>query len=200
MAKKVEKEAASVNDYPVVACKTQKEWSRWLAKNNNTLNGVWLQLFKKDSVMASVTRAESLDEALCYGWIDGQSKSLDADSWLQKFTPRRAKSIWSKRNIEHIERLEKEGRMKPAGLKAVADAKEDGRWQKAYDSPSNMKVPDDFIKVISKNKKALVFFNSLNKTNVFAITWRLQTAKKPETREKRMKSIFEMLKKGEKFY
>ncbi len=200
MAKKTAANTTVKNEYPVIACKTQEEWHRWLDKNHAALNGVWLRFFKKSSNAVSVNYGQALDEALCYGWIDGQVKSFDALSWIQKFTPRRAKSIWSKRNIEHVARLQKEGRMKPAGLKAVDDAKKDGRWQQAYDSPAAMKVPDDFLKALSKNKKALAFFNSLSKTNTYAIEWRLQTAKKPETRQKRMKAILEMLKKGEKFH
>lgn len=200
MKKKIEAKTPSKDDYPVITCKTQKEWHNWLDKNHSELNGAWLRFFKKTSAIKSVNYKEAIDEALCYGWIDGQSNSLDENSWIQKFTPRRVKSIWSKRNIENISRLEKEGRMKPAGLKAVEDAKKDGRWGRAYDSPVNMKTPEDFLKALSKNKKAVAFFNTLNKTNTFAIGWRLQTAKKPETREKRMKAILEMLKKGERFH
>jgi uncharacterized protein YdeI (YjbR/CyaY-like superfamily) len=200
MAKKKDTKATRKDDYPVVTCKTQKEWHKWLDKNHSKLNGAWLRFFKKASDTRSVNYKEAVDEALCYGWIDGQAKSYDEHSWIQRFTPRRAKSIWSKRNIENISRLEKEGRMQPAGFKAVEDAKEDGRWEQAYDSPVNMKAPEDFLKALSKNKKALAFFNTLNKTNLFAIGWRLQTAKKPETRERRMKLIIEMLKKGEKFH
>jgi len=187
-------------DFPIVSFKSQKEWHRWLDNNHSKLNGVWLRFFKKDSGVKSVNYAEAVDEALCYGWIDGHSKKFDTDSWIQKYTPRRTRSIWSKRNIENILRLKKEGRMKPTGIKAAEEAKTDGRWEKAYDSPAKMKVPEDFLKALSKNKKALAFFNSLNKTNMFAITWRLQTAKKTETRKKRMKAILEMLSKEEKFH
>lgn len=194
------KNEKSKTDFTVVSFKTQKDWHRWLHKNHNKENGVWLKLYKKGSGTKSVSRAEALEEALCYGWIDGQAKGNDAHSWLQKFTPRRARSIWSKINIAHVMRLEKEGRMQPSGLKAVAEAKEDGRWERAYDSPSAMEIPEDFMKELSKNKKALAFFRTLNKTNLYAIHWRLQTAKKPETREKRKKVILEMLKKGEKFH
>jgi uncharacterized protein YdeI (YjbR/CyaY-like superfamily) len=200
MAKKIEMKTNAKDDLPVTSFKSQKEWQRWLAKNHSALNGAWLRFFKKDSGTKSVNYAQALHEALCYGWIDGKAKKFDAVSWIQKFTPRSSKSIWSKRNIEYISRLKKEGRMKPAGLKAADEAKKDGRWEKAYDSPRNMKVPGDFLKALSKNKKALAFFNSLNKANMYAIGWRLQTAKKPETREKRMKAILEMLKKGEKFH
>ena len=150
--------------------------------------------------MPTITYAEALDVALCYGWIDGQKKPYDTKSWLQKFTPRRPKSIWSKRNREHIARLEKSGKMRAAGGKQVAAAKADGRWEQAYDSQSNMVVPADFLKELAKNKKAETFFKLLNKTNTYAIVWRIQTAKKIETRDKRMKAILEMLKKEEKFH
>ena len=175
-------------------------WEQWLAAHHAKADGIWLRIFNKESGEKTVTYAEALDEALCYGWIDGQKKKFDSDSWIQKFTPRRARSIWSKRNIEHIERLTNENRMKAAGVKAFEDAKKDGRLEAAYDSPSNSTTPEDFLKLLEKNKKAKAFFDSLNKTNKYAITWRLQTAKKPETREKRMNIIMEMLAKGEKFH
>jgi len=159
-----------------------------------------MRLFKVKSGVATITYAEALDAAICYGWIDGQKKAFDSESWLQKFTPRGRKSVWSKRNREHVERLEKLGLMQAAGLEEVEAAKADGRWEQAYDSSSNMVVPADFLNELAKHKKAQVFFKTLNKTNIFSIVWRLQTAKKPETRSKRMKAILEMLKKGEKFH
>jgi uncharacterized protein YdeI (YjbR/CyaY-like superfamily) len=157
---------------------------------------VWLRLFKKGSGVASVTHAEALAAALCYGWIDGQLKRHDEESWLRKFTSRRPQSVWSKRNRELVDQLAKAGKMRAAGLKEVEAAKSDGRWSRAYDSPRNMMVPEDFRKELSKSKKAQMFFETLNKANTYAIAWRLQTAKKPETREKRMKAIIEMLGKG----
>jgi uncharacterized protein YdeI (YjbR/CyaY-like superfamily) len=187
-------------DLPVISFQSAKEWRSWLSKNAPASTGVWIKIFKKESKEKSITYVEALDEALCYGWIDGQKKSLDKQAWLQKFCPRGSKSIWSKVNITHIERLTKAGKMKPQGLKAVAAAKADGRWEKAYDSPRNMTVPDDFIKELSKNKKSLEFFKTLNRANLYAIVFRLQTAKKPETRQKRMLAILEMLSKGEKFH
>ncbi|MEO6672517.1 MAG: YdeI/OmpD-associated family protein [Ginsengibacter sp.] len=177
-----------------------KEFTLWLAKHHLVSTGLWIRLFKKKSRITSITYAEALDAALCYGWIDGQKKPYDTESWLQKFTPRRTKSIWSKKNREHIVRLEKLGKMKAAGIKQVQAAKADGRWEQAYDSPANMIVPADFLKELTKHKKAETFFKALNKTNTYAIVWRLQTAKKAETRDKRMKLIFGMLKKGEKFH
>jgi len=187
-------------DSPICSFGTIKEFTTWLAKQHAVAPRIWIRHFKKNSGVATITYAEALDVALCYGWIDGQKKSYDTESWIQKYTPRRPKSIWSKRNREHITRLEQAGKMKPAGNAQVAAAKADGRWEQAYDSPANMVVPPDFLLKLAKNKKAETFFNSLNKTNTYAIVWRLQTAKKPETRENRMKVILEMLKKGEKFH
>ena len=187
-------------EYPVLEFKLQKDWEKWLEKNHSNFPGVWLRFYKKNSGKTGISYSQALDEALCFGWIDGQTKSVDEESYLQKFTPRRSKSIWSKRNIEHIARLAKEGRMQPAGLKEVENAKSDGRWAKAYDSPANMTFPEDFLVALSKNKKALEFFDSLNKVNKYAIGWRLQTAIKPETKQKRIKTIIEMLKNGEKFH
>ena len=177
-----------------------KEWNYWLVKNHLNTAGVWIRFFKKDSDIETITHDEALDEALCFGWIDGQLNKYDDKSWLQKFTPRRAKSIWSKKNAEHAEQLIKLGKMKPAGLSEINKAKEDGRWQKAYDSPANLKIPDDFLKKLSKEKKAYKFFETLNRANLYSISWQLQTAKKPETRKKRMTQIIEMLSKGEKFH
>lgn len=177
-----------------------KAWARWLEANHDTPQGIWLRFFKKDSGIKTVSYAEALDEALCYGWIDGQVKKNDEKSWLQKFTPRRPKSMWSKRNTDHVARLTELGRMKPSGLQEVEAAKADGRWQKAYDSPGAMTVPEDFLQKLSKNVKSMAFYTTLNKANLYAIAWHLQTAKKPETREKRMKMILEMMKKGERFH
>jgi uncharacterized protein YdeI (YjbR/CyaY-like superfamily) len=187
-------------DAPTKWFASSSAWEKWLATNHAKADGIWLRIFNKKSGEKTVTYGEAVDEALCYGWIDGQKKKFDSDSWIQKFTPRRARSIWSKRNIEHIERLTNEKRMKAPGLKAFEEAKKEGRLAAAYDSPSNATTPDDFLKRLGKNKKANAFFDSLNKANKYAITWRLQTAKKPETRERRMNIILEMLAKGEKFH
>lgn len=191
---------SEVDTYITKAFKTQGEWCKWLTNNHATSNGIWLRIFKKGSDIETVSYKEALDEALCFGWIDGQKSIYDKDSWLQKFTPRSDQSMWSKVNREHVERLAKEGRMQPAGLTAVAAAKKDGRWGKAYDSPSNMNVPADFLKALAKNKKAKLFFDTLNRTNRYSIAWRLETAKKPETRQKRMEAIITMLSRSEKFH
>lgn len=188
------------NDSEIIAFPSAKEWKRWLAKNHENQRGVWLRFFKKRSTVASVTHAEALVAALCYGWIDGPIKKHDKDSWLHKFVPRRPKSLWSKRNRELAERLAEAGKMRAPGRKEVEEAKADGRWDRAYDSPSRMTLPEDFLKKLSKNKEAQMFFGTLNKANTYAIVWRLQTAKNPETREKRMKVILEMLAEGKRFH
>ena len=192
--------AAASSNLPIISCASSVEWDAWLQENHAKSNGVWLQIFKKDSGRTTISYAEALDEALCHGWIDGQRKSHDVASWLQKFTPRRLKSVWSKINTGHVERLHKLKKMKPAGLAAVAAAKQDGRWKAAYDSPSKATIPDDFLNHLRKHKKAKAMFETLNKTNLYSIAWRLQTANKPETRERCMKAILAMLAKGEKFH
>jgi uncharacterized protein YdeI (YjbR/CyaY-like superfamily) len=196
----MEKRNSIKKDYPIIEFQSQNKWRTWLSNNHSKNDGVWLRLYKKDSNKKSINHDQALDEALCFGWIDGQAKSFDEQSYLQKFTPRRKRSIWSKRNTEKIEQLFEKGKMMPAGLAEVENAKADGRWEKAYESPSNMKVPDDFLKELSKKPKALAFFKSLNKTNTYSINFRLETAKKIETRQKRMKVIIEMLEQGKKFH
>jgi len=183
-----------------LAFKSSMGFRDWLEKNHAGVEGIWLRVYKKDSGKPSITYAEALDQALCFGWIDGQKRPSDENSWLQKFTPRRAKSGWSKLNTQHAERLIKSGQMTPAGLEAVEAAKADGRWQAAYESSRNVVPPEDFMKLLARNKEAKAFFASLNKANVYAIVYRLQTAKKPETRERRMRKILEMLTRGEKFH
>lgn len=187
-------------DVPILSFKSQRDWANWLAKQHAASNGIWLRFFKKDSGVASVTYAEALDEALCYGWIDGRLDPYDEKSWLRRFTPRRPRSPWSKRNIEHVNRLTAAGRMKPAGLQEAEAAKKDGRWDKAYDPQGAMEMPADFLQALAKDKKAKAFFESLSRANHYAIAWRLQTAKRPETRARRMQAILAMLKKGEKFH
>ncbi len=180
--------------------KTQKAFEVWLSKNYTLQEGIFMQIFKKASNIKTITNAEALDAALCWGWIDGIRKSYDSVSYLQKYTPRRKQSIWSKINVAHIDRLTKEGKMQPSGIAEVEKAKADGRWEKAYDAQRDMQVPDDFLKDVSKNKKALAFFETLNKQNKFAIAFRLHNAKKPETREKRLKEFVQMMEEEKKFY
>ena len=179
---------------------SSKELRAWMVKEHTRASGLFLRIYKKDSGVPSVTYAEALDQALCFGWIDGQKLPFDESSWIQKFTPRRARSGWSKKNVGHVDRLIQEGEMTPAGLKEIDSAKADGRWAAAYDSPANATVPPEFIKELARNPKAKQFYATLNKANVYAIAYRLQTAKRPETRIKRMKLIIEMLARGEKFH
>jgi uncharacterized protein YdeI (YjbR/CyaY-like superfamily) len=185
---------------PVLAFATAKAWEAWLAKHHASATGLWLRLYKKASGHPTVTYAEALDGALCYGWIDAQLKPLDAESWLRRFTPRRTQSAWSKINCRHAERLIQAQRMRPAGLARIQEAQADGRWQRAYDPPKAMAIPDDFLKALKKDPAAQAFFESLNRANHYAITYRLQTAKKPETRLRRMESILAMLAAGKKFH
>ena len=184
----------------IVTIKSVAAFRTWLEKNHAASDGIWLRIFKKAFGEVSITYTEALDQALCYGWIDGQKKAHDDRSWLQKFTPRRPKSGWSKNNVLHAERLIKSGEMTLAGLKEVEAAKADGRWATAYESFGNAAVPNDFLKELAKDKKAKAFFETLNKTNLYSIAYRLQTAKKPGTREKRMRAIIERLARGEKFH
>jgi uncharacterized protein YdeI (YjbR/CyaY-like superfamily) len=180
--------------------RSSKEFRAWLAKEHARAPGLLLRIYKKGSGVPSVTYAEALDQALCFGWIDGQKLPFDADSWVQKFTPRRAKSGWSKINVAHADRLIREGQMKAAGLKEVEAAKADGRWAAAYDSFATATVPPEFVKELARNARAKQFYATLNKTNLYAIAYRLQTAKRPETKMKRMKLIIDMLARGEKFH
>lgn len=184
----------------ILSFPSSSDFRKWLDKNHAKSDGLWLRFFKKTSGRKSINHAEALDQALCFGWIDGQAKPKDESSWLQKFTPRRAKSGWSKLNTAHVERLIQAGQMARAGLETVAAAKADGRWRAAYDSPRHAAPPEDFLKTLGKHRKAKAFFETLNRANVYAIVYRLQTAKKPETRKRRMGMILEMLKRGEKFH
>jgi uncharacterized protein YdeI (YjbR/CyaY-like superfamily) len=183
-----------------LAFKSPADFRKWLTVNHDTVDGIWLRIFKKASGKKTVNYDEALDEALCFGWIDGLKKTYDELSFIQRFTPRRARSGWSKRNTVHVERLTKAGLMMPAGIKAVEAAKADGRWLAAYESPRDAEPPEDFLKALSRDKKAKVFFESLNKANLYAIVYRLKTAKKPETRERRMQNILVMMSRGEKFH
>jgi uncharacterized protein YdeI (YjbR/CyaY-like superfamily) len=180
--------------------KTQEKFREWLEKNHSKKKELLVGFYKVGSGKPGITWSEAVDEALCYGWIDGIRKSIDSESYTIRFTPRKATSIWSAINIKKIEELSKQGLMKPAGLKEAEAAKADGRWNRAYDSPGTMTIPGDFLHRLSKNKKASAFFETLNRANKYAITWRLQTAKKPETRENRIKMILEMLAREEKFH
>src|SRR5829696_2840115 len=171
-------------ELPTKPFANKKKWADWLAKQPDKSAGVWLKLAKKDSRIPSVTYDEALDVALCYGWIDGQKKGFDEKYWLQKFTPRGPKSIWSKINTEKAERLIKSGEMKSAGLKAIEAAKQDGRWAAAYASQKNITIPEDFQAALNKNPKAKASFAKLKSAERYSFLFRIHQAKKPETRAK----------------
>lgn len=185
---------------PVLLFSSPKEWHAWLEENHAQPQGVWLKHAKKSSGKKSVSYHEALEIALCYGWIDSQKQAYDKDYYLQKFTPRGSKSVWSKINVTKAEELIRKGKMQPAGLAAIDLAKKDGRWDAAYDPASSGAVPEDFQAALEENPKAKQFFENLNKTNTYAFCWRIQTAKKPETRKARIEKYIAMLNRGEKLH
>lgn len=192
--------SGSIGDLPVMLFEQPQDWAVWLAENHDTSAGVWLQFAKKASGIASVTYDEALEVALCYGWIDSQKKSCDETSWLQKFTRRGPKSIWSKINREKAQKLIESGQMQPTGLKAVESAQQDGRWAAAYDPQSTVIIPADFQAELDKNPEAKDFFATLESRNRYAILHRIYTAKKAETRARRIQQFVEMLARREKLY
>jgi uncharacterized protein YdeI (YjbR/CyaY-like superfamily) len=187
-------------EQPIIAFASAGEFSRWLEQHHADHPGIWLRIYEKATGRPTVTYAEALDIALCHGWIDGQRQRGDEETFLQKFTSRRPRSMWSKINVGHVERLTRAGHMKPAGIAAVEAAKADGRWERAYSSFSSAELPADFMEALEKFPKAAAFFNTLSKTNRYAILFRLQTAKRPETRTRRLINCIAMLKRGETFH
>lgn len=185
---------------PTMLFQDARSWGDWLEANHATSPGLWLRIAKKGSGIASVSYPEAVEVALCHGWIDGQKASLDEGSWLQKFTRRGSKSIWSKLNRDKVEMLVRTGRMKPQGLAEVERARKDGRWDAAYDSPKSAAVPPELAFALEASPKAKGFFGTLKSRNRYAILFRIQTAKRPETKTKRIRDIVEMLEKGEKFH
>jgi uncharacterized protein YdeI (YjbR/CyaY-like superfamily) len=183
---------------------TAKQWETWLTRNGDkTDEGVWLVLRNKAARTArSLTYEQAVEVALCFGWIDGQGRKHDdfPDARVQRFTPRRKRSVWSRINTERAERLVQEGRMRPAGLAEIERAKADGRWAAAYEPSSTATVPEDFLAELDKHPKAKAFFATLNKRNTYPVTYRLTTAKKPETRAKRIADMIAMFERGERFY
>ena len=177
--------------------KSAKAFESWLRKNHAKSDGLWLMIAKKGADAPSVTYAEAVEIALCWGWIDGQKKGLDDQHFLQRFTPRRARSIWSKVNIGKCAELTEAGRMQPSGQAQIDAAKADGRWAQAYDSARTSTVPDDLQAALDATPKAKAFFATINASNRYAVLWRVQTAVKPETRAKRIAQLVEMLARGE---
>jgi uncharacterized protein YdeI (YjbR/CyaY-like superfamily) len=189
-----------VNELPIIAFESEAAWEPWLDAHYADSEGLWLKIAKKDSGHASVSYAEALDVALCFGWIDGQKGKFDEQFWLQKFTPRRAKSPWSRINQEKVAALIAAGRMREAGLKEIERAKADGRWDAAYDSQSRIAIPDDLQAALDANPEAKAFFDTLNSANRYAVLYRVTTAKKAETQEKRIEQLIAMLNAGEKLH
>jgi uncharacterized protein YdeI (YjbR/CyaY-like superfamily) len=180
-----------------VLFKTAKAFETWLKKHHATSDGLWLQIAKKGADEPSVTYPQAVEIALCWGWIDGQKKGLDDQHFLQRFTPRRARSIWSKINVDKVAALIEAGRMQPSGQAQIDAAKADGRWAQAYDGARTSTVPDDLQAALDADPKAKRFFATVNASNRFAVLWRVQTAVKPETRAKRIAQLVEMLARGE---
>ncbi len=184
----------------IMSFETQQDWEAWLKENHTDSRGIWLKIAKKGALTPSVSYAEALDSALCYGWIDGQKAASDDKYWLQKFTPRTAKSIWSKVNCGKAEALIAEGRMQPEGLRQVELARSDGRWERAYESQSKITIPDDFQSELDKNPQAQDFFNTLDSANRYAFLFRIHAAKKPETRSAKIQKFVEMLNQQQKLH
>ena len=185
---------------PTLNFASQDEWESWLQAHGESSTGIWLRLAKKSSAQATLTYAQAVDSALCFGWIDGQKKTESDEFWLQRFSPRSAKSIWSKINTEKAQVLMQAGRMRPAGLREIELAQQDGRWERAYTSASNSTVPADLQMALDANKQARAFFDALNRQNRYAILFRIQNAKKAETRARKIAQFVEMLANGEKLH
>ena len=187
-------------EYPILLFRDRAHWTRWLDRHHATERGVWMRFARKGSSFTSVTYADAVESALCFGWIDGQVRKYDDDSWIQKFTPRGRKSVWSRINVERVTRLSAAGEMRPAGQAAVDAARADGRWDSAYASPSNIEEPEDFLAALHRNRKATAFFSTISKSNRYAVLWRIHTARKPETRARRIKDLVAMLARAETFH
>jgi uncharacterized protein YdeI (YjbR/CyaY-like superfamily) len=187
-------------DLPIVAFASQEEWEAWLAANHAASRGLWLKIAKRGASTGTVSYAEALESALCYGWIDGQKRPFDDEYWLQRFTPRSARSKWSRINRDKATTLIAEGRMQPAGLAQVQAAQRDGRWDAAYEGQRGATVPDDFQRALDANPQAQAFFATLTGRNRYAILYRLHDAKRPETRARRLEEFIAMLNEHRKVY
>jgi uncharacterized protein YdeI (YjbR/CyaY-like superfamily) len=187
-------------DLPIISFASRESWAAWLEEQHATSDGLWLKLAKKGAGIDTVTYAQAVEVALCYGWIDGQVRKFDDRYWLQRFTPRRARSKWSKINRQKATELIERGQMKPAGLREIERAKADGRWDAAYDAPSTAQVPEDLRRELDSNESAREFFEALNSANRYAILYQIQDAKKPETRARRIQKYVAMLSERKKIY
>jgi uncharacterized protein YdeI (YjbR/CyaY-like superfamily) len=185
---------------PIMAFPSREAWAAWLNEHHTDSTGIWLALAKKGAGEAGVSYGDAVEVALCYGWIDGQAGKLDDRFWLQRFTPRRSRSIWSRVNRDRAMALIARGDMRPTGLREVERAQADGRWEAAYEPPSTMTVPDDLQEALASNPAAAQAFAALNSTNHYAILHRIHAAKKPETRSRRIETFVAMLADGKKLY
>src|SRR6266568_8050236 len=204
----------NISDSPIRLFKSKQDWAAWLEKNHRKSAGLWLRLAKKvpptlrksrrvgqpQSGLRSVSYKEALDVALCYGWIDGQKRPENEKAWLQRFVPRSARSLWSKINREKALALIASGEMKAAGLEAIENAKKNGRWDAAYDSPSGATVPDDFQAALNANPRAKGFFETIDRANRYAVLWRIQNVKKAETRARKIREFIGMLERNERIH
>ena len=185
---------------PIIPFASPREWEAWLATHHTTSTGLWLKIAKKDTGTDTVSYAEALDVALCYGWIDGQKAAFDEQFWLQRFSPRGPKSKWSQVNRDKVAALIEQGRVQPAGLAQVEQAKQDGRWDAAYASARTATIPDDLQRLLDQHPAAQALFSTLDSANRYAILYRLQDAKKPETRARRLAQFIAMLDEGKKLH
>ena len=188
------------DELPIILFETPDAWGQWLEANHDSSDGVRVQIAKKKSGKTSISYGEALDIAICFGWIDSRKNKLDDDYWTQRFTPRRKKSPWSQVNREKAEQFMEQGTMRESGLREVEAAKADGRWEKAYAPQSKATVPDDLQAALDANETAKAFFETLNSVNRYAILYRVSSAKKPETRQRRIKKFIEMLTNHQKLY
>jgi uncharacterized protein YdeI (YjbR/CyaY-like superfamily) len=188
------------NDQKPVLFSTSKDWERWLSQHHMQIEGIWMKVAKKGASAKSIAIGDALDIALCYGWIDGQRRAYDDTYYLQKYTPRRPKSLWSKVNIAKVEALIAGGRMQKPGFEAIEAAKADGRWQAAYASQRTATIPPELEAALKRSPKAKAFYDTLNKTNKYAVIWRLLTAKTEKTKSARLQKMIDMLEDGKAFH
>ena len=185
---------------PVVSFESTDAWDAWLAAHHADSPGLWLKIAKKGAAGRSISYSDALDVALCHGWIDGQKGRFDDEYWLQRFTPRKPRSNWSKVNTERAAALIASGRMRPSGLREVEAAQADGRWEQAYESQSRVTVPEDLARALAANPRAGEFFATLDSANRYAVLYRIGTAKRPETRAKRIDAFVAMLSEHKKIH
>jgi uncharacterized protein YdeI (YjbR/CyaY-like superfamily) len=188
------------NDQKPVLFSTSKDWEKWLSQHHMQIEGIWMKVAKKGASAKSIAIGDALDIALCYGWIDGQRRAYDDTYYLQKYTPRRPKSLWSKVNIAKVEALIAGGRMQKPGFEAIEAAKADGRWQAAYASQRTATMPPELEAALKRSPKAKAFYDTLNKTNKYAVIWRLLTAKTEKTKSARLQKMIDMLEDGKAFH